>query len=97
MKLISFFPMRVREIFVSLRNYLLEIADGLKENRLNKTGCEKVKSGKLPGLSAVHWRTHIGIERHKISHSQQILFLVCTIFSQGAELCTSMLGHLGNS
>lgn len=73
MKLISFFPMRVREIFASLRNYLLEIADGLKENRLNKTGCEKVKSGKLPGLSAVHWRTHRNRKTQNISFSTNLV------------------------
>jgi hypothetical protein len=46
--------MRVRGIFVSQGNYLLEIAGGLKENKLNKTGCEEVKNGKLPELPAVH-------------------------------------------
>lgn len=31
--------------FVSQGNFLLEIASGLEENSLNKTGCEKVNSG----------------------------------------------------
>lgn len=62
MKLISFLHVRVQGIFVSQRNYLLEIAGALKENRLNKTGCEKVKGGKLPGLAAIHWKTCIGRE-----------------------------------
>ena len=43
MKLISFLHMRVRGIFISQRNCLLEIAGGLKGNRLKETGCGKVK------------------------------------------------------
>lgn len=43
MKLISFLHLRVGGIFVSLRSYLLETAGGLKENRPNKSGCEKVR------------------------------------------------------
>lgn len=80
MKLISFSHMRVRGIFISQRNCLLEIAGGLKANRLKETGCGKVKSGKLPGLSAIPCWTHVGKKAwggHKIHHSEQILFSVC--------------------
>lgn len=62
MKLISFLHMRVGGIFVSLRSYLLETAGGLKENRPNKSGCEKVRVVNSPHFCA-QWRTHTGIER----------------------------------
>lgn len=52
MKLI-FFNMRVNRIFISQGTYLLEIESGLKEDSLNKTGCEKVNNGQLPELPAI--------------------------------------------
>lgn len=78
--------MRVKGIFVSQRNYVSEIAGGLAENRLDRTGSEKVKRVKLLGLSATQWRTRVGTEtrcRHKIHHSEQILFSVCGDFLTG--------------
>lgn len=50
MKLI-FFNMRMNRIFISQGTYLLEIESGLKEDSLNKTGCEKVNNGQLPAIS----------------------------------------------
>lgn len=75
-------------IFISQRNYLLETAGGLKENILEKTGCEKVKSGKPPGLSAAHRQTPVGKKAcggHKRHHSEQILFSVCGDFLTGCR------------
>lgn len=95
MKLISFLHVRVKGIFISQRNYLLEIAGGLKENTPKKTGCERVKGGKLPGLSAVHRRTPIGKKAcggHKRHHSEQILFSVCGDFLTG---CRAIYNNVG--
>ena len=95
MKLISFLHVRVKGIFISQRNYLLEIAGGLKENTPKKTGCERVKGGKLPGLSAVHRWTPIGKKAcggHKRHHSEQILFSVCGDFLTG---CRAIYNNVG--
>lgn len=93
-----FFHMRVKGIFVSQRNCVSEIAGGLKENRLDTTGFEKVKRrGKLLGLSATPWRTHMGIEtqcRHKIYHPEQILSSVCGGFLRGCRDAYSDVGPL---
>lgn len=92
MKLISFFHMRARGIFVSQRNCVLEIAGGLKEHRLDKTGCEKVRRGELLGLSAVQWRPHMGIVTwcgHQINHWEQILFPAYGDFLTGCRAAYS--------
>jgi len=73
----------------------LEIAGGLKENRLDKTGCEKVRRGELLGLSATQWRPHIGIATwcgHHIDHLEQILFPVCGDFLTG---CGAVYNDVG--
>lgn len=50
MKLISFFfHMRVKGIFVSQRNSLLEIAGGLKKQRLNRMSVRKFRVVNYPG------------------------------------------------
>lgn len=92
--------MRVKGIFISQRNYILEIAGGLKENTLEKTGCGKVKGGKPPGLSAAHRQAPVGRKAcggHGRHRSEQILFSVCGDFLTGCRLYTTMSGHLGNS
>lgn len=88
MKLISFFHTWVRGIFVSQRKCVLEIAGDLKENRLDKTGCERVRRGELLGLSATQWRPRMGIASwygHQIDHLKQIVFPVCEDFLTGCR------------
>lgn len=96
MKLISLLHVRSEEgIFISQRNYLWRAAGGLKENILEKTGCEKVKSGKPPSLSAAHRQTPVG-KKACGGHKGIILNKSCSqfveIFSRGAELYTTMSG-----
>lgn len=67
---------------------MLEIVGGLKENTLEKTGCGKVKGGKLPGLSAAHRRAPVGRKAcggHGRHRSEQILFSVCGDFLTGCR------------
>lgn len=40
--------MRVKGIFVSHRNYLLEIAGGRKEDRLNRLSVSKLRAANCP-------------------------------------------------
>lgn len=50
--------MRVKGIFVSQRNSLLEIAGGLQENRLNRLSVRKFQVVNYPGVCSPAEDTH---------------------------------------
>lgn len=88
--------MRVKGIFVSQRNYLLEIAGGLKENRLNRPSVRKLRVVNYPAC-LLSSGGHTQEEREPGEDSEYIILNksrspLAEIFLPGAALPAAMLG-----